>query len=68
MSDYDAARLLNLEEKVAYQDRTIGELNDVVVSLNRLASELKSRLDHVERLLGSELSRRDMPNEKPPHY
>lgn len=68
MSDHDAARLLTLEEKVAYQDRTIGELNDVVVGLNRLTSELKARLDHVERLIGGELSRREMPNEKPPHY
>ena len=68
MSDHDAARLLNLEEKVAYQDRTIAELNDVVVGLNRLTSDLKARLDHVERLIGGELSRREMPNEKPPHY
>jgi len=68
MSDHDSARLLTLEEKVAYQDRTIAELNDVVVVLNRQASELKSRLEHIERLIGGELSRREMPNEKPPHY
>lgn len=68
MSDHDAQRLLTIEEKVAYQDRTIAELNDVVVGLNRQVSDLKSRLDHVERLIGSELSRREMPNEKPPHY
>jgi SlyX protein len=68
MSDHDDARLLTLEEKVAYQDRTIAELNDVVVGLNRQVSDLKARLEHVERLIGSELSRREMPNEKPPHY
>jgi len=62
------ARLLNLEEKVAYQDKTIAELNDVVVDLNRLVSELRGRLEQMERLVGGELSRRDMPNEKPPHY
>ncbi len=65
MSD---ARLLTLEEKVAYQDKTILELNDVVVALNRQVSDLKGRVEQIERLVGSELSRREMPNEKPPHY
>jgi uncharacterized coiled-coil protein SlyX len=64
----DAARLLTLEEKVAYQDKTIAELNDVVVDLNRQVSDLKTRLMQLERLVGTELSRREMPNEKPPHY
>lgn len=64
----DSARLLNLEEKIAYQDKTIAELNDVVVSLNRQVADLKARLEQIERLVGSELSRREMPNEKPPHY
>jgi uncharacterized coiled-coil protein SlyX len=64
----EAPRLLNLEEKVAYQDKTIAELNDVVVSLNRQVADLKGRLEQIERLVGGELSRREMPNEKPPHY
>jgi uncharacterized coiled-coil protein SlyX len=62
------ARLLVLEEKVAYQDKTIAELNEVVVELNRLVGDLGKRLAQAERLLSSELSRREMPNEKPPHY
>jgi uncharacterized coiled-coil protein SlyX len=62
------ARITTLEEKVAYQDKTIAELNEVVIELNRLAADLTKRLAEVERLVGSELSRRDMPNEKPPHY
>ena len=62
------ARLLTLEEKVAYQDKTIYELNEVVTTLNRQVADLKSRLEQVERLVGAELSRREMPNEKPPHY
>jgi len=66
--DDDAMRLLHLEEKVAYQDKTIAELNDVVVTLNRQMSDLLARIGQVERLVGSELSRREMPNEKPPHY
>jgi uncharacterized coiled-coil protein SlyX len=67
MSGQDA-RLLTLEEKVAYQDKTIAELNDVLVGLNRQVSDLKGRLEQMERLLGAELSGREMPNEKPPHY
>jgi uncharacterized coiled-coil protein SlyX len=64
----DAARLLTLEEKVAYQEKTIAELNDVVTTLNRQVSELAQRVRQLEGLFGSELSRREMPNEKPPHY
>ncbi len=64
----DASRLITLEEKVAYQDKTIADLNDVVVTLNRQVSDLKSRIENISRLVGGELSRREMPNEKPPHY
>jgi uncharacterized coiled-coil protein SlyX len=67
MSGQDA-RLLALEEKVAYQDKAIADLNDVVIELNRQAADLKRRMVELERLFGTELSRRDMPNEKPPHY
>jgi uncharacterized coiled-coil protein SlyX len=62
------ARLLKLEEKVAYQDKLIAELNDVVVSLHRRADELQARLEAVERTLRHDLGARDMPNEQPPHY
>jgi uncharacterized coiled-coil protein SlyX len=61
-------RLLVLEEKVAYQDKAIAELNDVVVDLQRRVDELKLRIETTERTLGQELGPRDMPNEKPPHY
>lgn len=64
----DAARLLTLEEKVAYQDKTIAELNEVVVALNRQVADSKARIEQLERLFGAEVSRREMPNEKPPHY
>jgi uncharacterized coiled-coil protein SlyX len=64
----DESRLLKLEEKVAYQDKLIAELNDVVVSLHRTTDALKNRIEAVERELRSELGARDMPNEKPPHY
>ena len=62
------ARLLRLEEKVAYQDKLIAELNDVVVGLHRKTDHLARRLEGAERTVRSELGAREMPNEKPPHY
>jgi uncharacterized coiled-coil protein SlyX len=64
----EEARLLKLEEKVAYQDKLIAELNDVVISLNRATEALGARVQRMERELRSELGSRDMPNEPPPHY
>ncbi len=66
--EIEEGRLLKLEEKVAYQDKLIAELNEVVVSLHRATDALSGRLQVIERELGSELGARDMPNEKPPHY
>ena len=67
-SSVNEARLLKLEEKVAYQDRLIADLNDVVVSLNRALDHLSARFRNVESALRSEVGARDVPNEKPPHY
>jgi len=64
----DEARLLKLEEKIAYQDKLVAELNEVVVSLHRRVDELRARLDTAERTVRQELEGRDMANEKPPHY
>lgn len=64
----DEERLLRIETKIAYQDKLIAELNDVIVDLNRTLSDYARRLDSVERAFRNELERRDMPNEKPPHY
>ena len=66
--DPDEARLLKLEEKVAYQDKLIAELNDVVVKLHRQVDEVSARLQRAERTVQTELGSREMPNEKPPHY
>jgi len=64
----EAARILKLEEKVAYQDKIISELNDVVVALNRSMDGFYKRLEAVERTIQAELAAREQPNEKPPHY
>ena len=61
-------RLLNLETKVAYQDKHIAELNHVVVELNKTVTALQARLDGTERMLHAEFGSREVLNEKPPHY
>ena len=68
IADANAARLFRLEEKIAYQDKTIAELNEVVVALNRELTEFSRRLQALERVSQVELGRREMPNEEPPHY
>lgn len=65
---FEHERLLRLEEKVAYQDKTIIELNEVVVALSRGTTALTERLAAVERAIRGELGAREMPNEAPPHY
>jgi uncharacterized coiled-coil protein SlyX len=62
------SRLLKLEEKLAYQDKLIADLNEVVVSLHRRVDVLYARLDAAERTVRQELGGRDAANEKPPHY
>jgi uncharacterized coiled-coil protein SlyX len=64
--NYD--RLLTLETKVAYQDKHIAELNDIVVELNKSVDMLTKRIEGAERILKAEFSSREVPNEKPPHY
>ncbi|HEY8942774.1 MAG TPA: SlyX family protein [Polyangiaceae bacterium] len=67
-SDESDARFLKLEEKVAYQEKTIADLDGVVVDLRAQLEALQVRLESVERTLRQELAGREMPNERPPHY
>jgi uncharacterized coiled-coil protein SlyX len=66
--DAGSSTLIELEMKIAYQDKTIADLNDVVVSLNRHVSELARRLEAVERTIRNHVEVREMPLEPPPHY
>lgn len=62
------ARFVTLETKVAYQEKTIADLNDVVVDLARALEKLERRARTLEQQLESVLSHFDHPPEKPPHY
>jgi SlyX protein len=62
-------RIDELEIRVAHQDRSIGELNDVITSQWKQLEMLERQL----RRFGEELQAmdsRDAPatNQKPPHY
>ena len=68
MTSSESADVIRLETKIVYQDKLLLDLNDVIVDLNRSVTDLTRRLVTLERLLSAELGRREMPNEKPPHY
>jgi SlyX protein len=67
MSDV-AARIDDLETRVAHQEKTIGELNDVITAQWRKMEAIEFQL----RRLGEEMQtmeQGDAPaNQKPPHY
>jgi SlyX protein len=65
----DSERLTALEERVAYQDRTIEELNETILALWKEIEGLRRQLGR----LGDELSRvaadvPEAPEPPPPHY
>jgi len=65
-------RLVNIETKIAYQEQTIKELNDVVCEqqqeIERLGNICDALVKRVKELSGLTLGIDAPPNEKPPHY
>ncbi len=68
----DEQRIIELETRLAYQEHTLNELNDVVTDqqsqltrLEQLATTLSSRL---EALAEAGPGSADAATEKPPHY
>jgi uncharacterized coiled-coil protein SlyX len=67
--DYDPTeRFVLLEMKVAYQERLLEELNQVLIGKSRELEELTRRLRALEELarLGGQDAK--VPHERPPHY
>lgn len=64
-------RLTVLEEKVAFQDDTITQLDEVICSQQEQIDVLKKQLEKLESMV-SEVMHGDQPqaaaDEKPPHY
>lgn len=67
MSD-DERRFVTLETKIAYQEKAIADLNDVVVEQGRVFEKLVRRITRLEQQLEQLLGQFDAPAEKPPHY
>ncbi len=67
----DHNRLLAMEERITFLQRSLDELNEVVIQHDQRLENLKRELAR----LGSSLERLadassggDLPHEKPPHY
>jgi uncharacterized coiled-coil protein SlyX len=67
-SSLEPPRLLALEEKAAYQERTIADLSDMIIELRRELTKLESRIKAVEGVVRAPLDAPDAADEKPPHY
>lgn len=63
-----AARFVALETKVAYQDKLIADLNEVIVERGRELDALAKRLAALERLVRDAHGEPTPPQEPPPHY
>ncbi|MBD14123.1 MAG: hypothetical protein CMJ72_03035 [Planctomycetaceae bacterium] len=66
-----ASQVTELEEKLSFQQRTLEELNEVVLAqqteIERLGRELSNYRKLTEELLERNPGE-DLPHEKPPHY
>jgi uncharacterized coiled-coil protein SlyX len=64
---------IELESKIAFQEKAIADLNDALVDQARIIIELQRRVESLENVV-RRLNHRievfdEMPaNEKPPHY
>lgn len=61
-------RFVLLETKVTYQEKTIADLNEVLIDQNRLLEKMGRRVTRLEEQLEALLGQLDAPPEKPPHY
>ena len=64
-------RLVDIETKLAYQEHTINQLNEVVCRQQQQIDQLEVICKHLlERLkdLSGSAGASDMTDEKPPHY
>ena len=62
------SRIADLEMRMAHQEKTIGELNDIITDQWKKLEAMDRHLQHfgeeVEALAANDMT----PNQKPPHY
>ena len=61
-------RLEDLEMRLAYQDKTISDLNDVITAQWKKIEALERQLLRLDEELRDIDSIEAPPNQKPPHY
>jgi SlyX protein len=70
--DISEERLVEIETKIAYQEKTIKDLNDALYEqqqeIERLGDICNSLVKRVKELSGVTLGIDAPANEKPPHY
>lgn len=59
---------MRLEIKAAYLEKTVRDLDEVVLQQGNLIKDLVRRVDQLERQLQAGAEGREFPHEKPPHY
>ena len=68
----DDDRILKIETKIAYQEKTIRELNDELyrqaLEIDKLAALCNTLLKQNKALSGIVMGSTGPANEKPPHY
>lgn len=70
MSDLSdqSSRIDALEVRVAHQDQTIAELNDVITAQWRKIDALERQFARMQDEYQNMLAPRDLPEPPPPHY
>lgn len=68
MDDTDNLRFVELETRLAYQDRTIEDLNEVVIGLRADLDSLRRELGRLERKIDQGGDEIGPANERPPHW
>ncbi len=64
---------IELESKIAFQEKAIADLQDTLVDHTRTMLDLQRRVELLEKVVRRlnhrlEAFAEDTPNEKPPHY
>ena len=62
------SRFVDLETKVAFQEKTIADLNDVLVEQERALNELRRQVTALREQLHELVDDADPAIERPPHY
>ena len=60
-------RFIQIETKIAYQEKLVSELNEVVHEQSRTIDRLEARVLYLERMLREQMGEA-IGHEPPPHY